>query len=127
MTKAEYIEFCEGIGGAEVDKPFENDFESTVARHSNTGKWFALVMEYEGKHIVNLKCEPMESDFLRRVYKGVIPAYHMNKLHWNSVFLDSDVPKEEIERLTLVSFALTDKKITARKSQKTENDEKSKK
>ena len=67
-------------------------------------------MEYRGKTVVNLKCEPMESDFLRSVFKGVIPAYHMNKVHWNTVFLESDVPDEEIERMTLTSFALTDKK-----------------
>lgn len=109
MTKKDFVEFCENIGGAEVDKPFPNDFESTVARHSDSKKWFALVMEYKGKQIVNLKCDPMEADFLRSVYSGVIPAYHMNKEHWNTVFLDSDIPAEEIERMTLASFALTEK------------------
>lgn len=100
MTKEAYIEFCKNLGGAEVDKPFNEDFDSTVARHSDTKKWFALVMEYLGKDVVNLKCDPMESDFLRKVYKGVIPAYHMNKVHWNTVFLDSDVADGEIERMT---------------------------
>lgn len=115
MTKEEYIKFCKNLGGAEVDNPFNEDFETTVARHSDTGKWFALVMEYQGKAVVNLKCDPMEADFLRKVFKGVIPAYHMNKVHWNTVFLDSDVPVEEIERMTLNSFALTDKKPKNRK------------
>ncbi len=110
MTKEAYIEFCKNMGGAEIDQPFNDDFVSTVARHSETKKWFALVMEYQGKTVVNLKCDPMESDFLRSVFKGVIPAYHMNKVHWNTVFLDSDVPEEEIERMTLVSFGLTDKR-----------------
>ena len=110
MTKDEYLEFCKNMGGVEVDQPFHEDFESTVARHSDTKKWFALVMEYRGKTVVNLKCDPMESDFLRSVFKGVIPAYHMNKVHWNTVFLDSDVPEEEIERMTLASFELTDKR-----------------
>ena len=110
MTKEAYIEFCKNLGGAEVDRPFPDDFESTVARHSNTGKWFALIMEYRGKIVVNLKCDPMESDFLRSDFKGVIPGYHMNKVHWNTVFLDSDVPGEEIERMTLASFDLTDKR-----------------
>ena len=110
MTKEAYIEFCKNMGGVEVDQPFNEDFESTVARHSDTKKWFALIMEYQGKTVVNLKCDPMESDFLRSVFNGVIPAYHMNKVHWNTVFLDSDVPDEEIERMTLVSFGLTDKR-----------------
>lgn len=110
MTKEAYIEFCKNIGGAQVDQPFDNDFESTAARHSDTKKWFALIMEYQGKTVVNLKCDPIESDFLRNVFKGVIPAYHMNKVHWNTVFLESDVPDGELERMTLVSFGLTDKR-----------------
>lgn len=110
MTKREYIEMCENIGGAEVDYPFNEDFDSAVARHTDSKKWFAVVLEYRGKWVVNLKCDPMEADFLRSVFKGVIPAYHMNKTHWNSVVLDSDVPAEEIERMTLASFALTEKK-----------------
>ncbi|MCM1275436.1 MAG: MmcQ/YjbR family DNA-binding protein [Lachnospiraceae bacterium] len=115
MTKDDYIEFCKNLGGAEVDRPFNEDFDSTVARHSDNKKWFALIMEYRGKYVVNLKCEPLEADFLRSVFEGVIPAYHMNKTHWNTVFLESDVPDEEIERMTLVSFALTEKKKRAPK------------
>ena len=115
MTKDEYIEFCKNLGGAEVDNPFNEDIEATAARHSDSKKWFALVMKYQGKDVVNLKCDPMESDFLRKVYEGVIPGYHMNKVHWNTVFLDSDVPAEEIERMTLTSFELTAKKPKNRK------------
>ena len=110
MTKDAYIEFCKNLVGADTDQPFNEHFESTVARHFDSKKWFALVMEYQGKTVVNLKCDPMESDFLRSVFKGVIPAYHMNKVHWNTVFLESDVPDKEIERMTLTSFELTDKK-----------------
>lgn len=110
MTKNEYLEFCGTIASAVSDTPFENDAESVVIRHHDTRKWFALVMELNGKIIVNLKCEPLEADFLRTAYNGVIPAYHMNKVHWNTVFLNSDVPDEEIRRMTLNSFELTAKK-----------------
>lgn len=118
MTKEAYIEFCKNLGGAETDNPFNKDFVSTVARHCDTKKWFALIMEYQGKSVVNLKCEPLESELLRKVFRGVIPAYHMNKLHWNTVFLESDVPDEEITRMTLTSFALTDKKKPKKSSKK---------
>lgn len=110
MTKNEYLEFCGTIAAAVSDTPFDNDAESVVIRRRDTRKWFALVMELNGKSIVNLKCEPMEADFLRNAYIGVIPAYHMNKTHWNTVFLDSDVPDEEIKRLTLNSLELISKK-----------------
>lgn len=110
MTKEKYIEFCKTILGTSIDNPFPNDYETYVVRHIVNKKWFALIMELNGKAVVNLKCEPMQADFLREIYTGVIPAYHMNKIHWNTVYLDSDVPNEEIVRMTMDSFGLTDKK-----------------
>lgn len=109
MNKNEYLDFCGTIAAAVSDTPFEDDAESVVIRHRDTRKWFALVMDLNGKTIVNLKCDPMEADFLRKAYTGIIPAYHMNKTHWNTVFLDSDVPDEEIIRMTMNSFDLTSK------------------
>ena len=121
MTKEDFLDFGRILGGAELDSPFDEDFETVVARHSVNRKWFALVMEHNGKWIVNLKCEPMEADFLRRAFEGVTPAYHMNKTHWNTVYLDSYVPREEIERMTLASFELTAKKTRLpKKPRKTE-------
>lgn len=96
--------------GAEVDQPFEEDFSTYVARHYDSRKWFALIFDVKGKPAVNLKCDPMEADFLRRVYEGVTPAYHMNKTHWNTVYFDSDVPDDEFIRMTEISFNLTRKK-----------------
>ncbi len=110
MTKDEYLDFCRDIGGAETDQPFEEEFDAWVARHVGTRKWFALIMEHDGHTIVNLKCEPLEGDFLKKAFKGITPAYHMNKTHWITVYLDSDVPDDELKRVTLNSFELTDKK-----------------
>ena len=85
MTKEQFLNFCRGIDGAETDQPFNDDFKTWVCRHVDSRKWFAAVMELD----------------------GVVPAYHMNKVHWNTVYLDSDVPNEEIQRMTLNSFELT--------------------
>jgi predicted DNA-binding protein (MmcQ/YjbR family) len=74
-------------------------------------KMFALFY-YEGKHIhINLKCEPMEAIQLRDVFKSVIPGYHMNKTHWNTVILDGDVPDVEIKRMIDNSYLLVIKKL----------------
>ena len=110
MTCEEFLEFCRNIPVASVDQPFDGDFETYVARHTLSRKWFALVMLHEGRHIVNLKCDPQEADLLRKLFKGVVPAYHMNKTHWNTIILNSDLPDEEIKRMTMNSFALTDKR-----------------
>lgn len=110
MTRCELTEFILTLHGAVTDKPFREDFDTTVARHSNSRAWFALIMNVGGRDMVNLKCDPQEAEFLRKVYEGVIPAYHMNKVHWNSVYLDSDVPDEELERMVRNSYELTRKK-----------------
>lgn len=110
MTKEEAIEYALTFSEAAADCPFEDDNETVVLRHSVSGKWFGIIMKLNGEHILNLKCEPMNADFLRGVYKGVIPAYHMNKTHWNSVYLASDVPDEEIRSMMNESFALTGRK-----------------
>ena len=41
---------------------------------------------------VNLKCDPQEAVMLRDIFPAVIPGYHMNKLHWNTVKLDNSIP-----------------------------------
>ncbi len=109
MTKSEIIEYALTFSGASYDSPFEDDADTVVLRHADTGKWFGIIMLHGGKYILNLKCEPMHSDFLRQVYNGVTPAYHMNKVHWNTVYLDSDVPDDEIKNMIGESFALTGK------------------
>lgn len=69
-------------------------------------KMFALY-SHEGKHIhVNLKCDPNEAIQLRDVFKSVIPGYHMNKTHWNTVTLDGDVPDGELKRMIDNSYKL---------------------
>lgn len=110
MNKQQYLDFCRDIPGAALDQPFSEDFDAWIARHADSGKWFAAVLHHGGQDFVNLKCDPIESEFLQSVYGGVKPGYHMNKIHWISVHFDSDVPDELICRLTHASFRLTDRK-----------------
>ncbi len=108
MTRKEAIEYCLSLPGVYEDYPF--DAEWTAMRHSVSQKCFAFLFEREGKVFANLKCEPMRAEFLREMYRGVTPAYHMNKVHWNSVYLDSDLPDDVIKTLISDSYHLTDKK-----------------
>ncbi len=55
---------------------------------------------------MNLKCDPEQALMLRDVFPAVIPGYHMNKAHWNTVILDGSIPTGEIERMIDHSFAL---------------------
>jgi len=79
-------------------------------------KMFALLSGEGGKNSdkrpqMNLKCDPLEATQLRDVFDDVIPGYHMNKKHWNTLYLaDSshatDIPAGEIERQIDNSYAL---------------------
>lgn len=59
------------------------------------GKIFALV-NLEGDLTINLKCDPVLAVELRERYSSVIPGFHMNKKHWNTVFIDGSVPDKEV-------------------------------
>jgi predicted DNA-binding protein (MmcQ/YjbR family) len=86
------------------------------------GKVFALLSENGGKNPtqrpqMNLKCDPLEATQLRDVFDDVIPGYHMNKKHWNTLYLTdndktSDIPKGEIERQIDNSYGLVLKGMT---------------
>lgn len=119
MTRQEIIEFCLSLPGAYEDYPFDElpgDGATAVMRHLSNKKSFALIMEHEGKLYLNLKCDPAEADFLRQVYTGVIPGYHMNKHHWNTVIMGSDVPADEIKRQITNSYDLIRPKRKAPKN-----------
>lgn len=105
MTKRELIEYCLTYPGAYEDYPFDEEW--AVIRHSGSKKSFAFIYEHSGRLCVNLKCEPMRADFLRSVFAGVRPAYHMNKVHWNTVLLDGGVPEQELFNMVAHSFELT--------------------
>lgn len=80
------------------------------------GKMFALLSENGGKNStqrpqMNLKCDPLEAVQLRDVFDDVVPGYHMNKKHWNTLYLSqadksTDIPTGEIERQIDNSYAL---------------------
>lgn len=94
-----------------LDYPFGPDVGVPKVRK----KMFATLGEEmaDGKPLarINLKCEPNEALLLRDVFDAVIPGYHMNKTHWNTVLLDGTVPLGELERMIDNSYALVAKTL----------------
>ena len=90
--------------------PFDED---TLVFKTNN-KMFALI-SLEPPHRINLKCNPEYSVELRENYEGIKPGYHMNKIHWNSVYIDS-VPISLIKELIDHSFQLVNSKKKSKKS-----------
>ena len=63
---------------------------------------------------MNLKCEPNEALILRDIFTAVIPGYHMNKTHWNSVVMDGSIPKGELQRMMDNSYLLVVSSFSAK-------------
>lgn len=106
FDQQDVVAYCLSLPETYEDHPFHDD--TAVMRHRANKKSFALLICAHGKLHVNLKCDPLRADLLRQVYPdGVVPAYHMNKVHWNSVFLKAGVPDEEIVRMIEASYDLT--------------------
>ncbi|MGC9363599.1 MAG: MmcQ/YjbR family DNA-binding protein [Fidelibacterota bacterium] len=59
-------------------------------------KMFALVSLDESPTRINLKGDPNDNEILRQQFPAIIPSYHMNKLHWNTLILDGSLPDELI-------------------------------
>lgn len=77
-------------------------------RYQIGGKMFAAVClgENDEPYYITLKLEPLEGDFLRQQYEDIIPGYYMNKLHWNSVKPDGEVPDDLLKDLLDKSYQL---------------------
>ena len=89
QTRDEVLAACLELPGTFADQPFRDD----------NRKVFAWVFEREGRVWVNLKCDPEWRDALRQRFDAVVPAYHLNKVHWNSVILDGTVPDDDVRSM----------------------------
>lgn len=70
------------------------------------GKMFALTNITEDPLRLNLKCDPIKAELLRERYPAVLPGYHMNKRHWNTVVLDGTIAEAEIRSMIDDSYDL---------------------
>ncbi len=76
-------------------------------------KMFALFSDWYGAESVNLKTSPDEAWLQRETYPGaVLPGYHMNKRHWNTVVLDGRVPDDIVVQMLDDSYRLVAAKLT---------------
>ena len=120
MIRQELIDLCLTFPAAYEDYPFDDITDPgkwAVMRHRGNRKGFAHIYERNGKLCVNLKCDPFEADLLRSAFRDVTSGYHMNKTHWNTVYLNGDVPEEELRRMIENSYDLTRPKTKKKTSE----------
>lgn len=87
---------------AEEDFPFGPE----IAVYKVREKMFALIAADNNEMRINLKCDPVEAEQLRMVFNAVLPGYHMNKKHWNTIIINGTVPDSEVKRMIDNSYAL---------------------
>ena len=76
-------------------------------KHCKDKKCFALLMNVNNKLYLNVKSDPNYSDILRNTYDYIIPAYHMNKEHWNIIIINEKVDEDLVKELIEQSYQLT--------------------
>lgn len=87
---------------ARLDYPFG---EGTAVYKAGE-KMFALINEKSEPVQISLKCDPQLAQLLREKYETVVPGYHLNKKHWNTIICSGQLEFQEIKDLILLSYNL---------------------
>ncbi len=90
---------------AQLDYPFGKG----VAVYKTEGKMFALIEEGSQPLRLSLKCDPQLAETLRDRYESVMPGYHLNKKHWNTLALTGQLGWQEVQDLINHSYQLVTK------------------
>jgi predicted DNA-binding protein (MmcQ/YjbR family) len=107
MDLQSFREYCLNKVHVTEGTPFGED----VLVFKVAGKMFALASLDEFPATANLKCDPDLALELRDRYENVRPGYHMNKKHWNTVVIDSDIPERELQKMIDHSYELVAKSL----------------
>ena len=102
MDQKQVERYILGLPDARLDYPFGEK----VAVYKAGDKMFALIAEGTSPLRVSLKCDPRLSTLLRERFESVMPGYHLNKKHWNTVLLTGQLSWEEIQGLIRHSYEL---------------------
>ena len=105
-TRQEAIFYCKAFDNVIEDYPF-HDNNWSLMLHIENKKTFACIYEHQNHIWINVKCDPEWREFWRSAFEAIVPAYHMNKEHWNSIILDGTIPMTDIERMISESYELT--------------------
>lgn len=107
MRQEEFRKYCLSKNGVTEEFPFDE----TTRVFKVKGKIFAITgSEYPLK--VNLKCDPERAAELRERYEDIVPGYHMNKMHWNTVNFEGSLSDKELKIMIDHSYELVVKGLS---------------
>ena len=107
MNIEEFRTYCMNKKGVEESLPFS----PTTLVFKVGNKMFSLT-DLDSFEFINLKCDPDRAIILREEYTGVKSGYHMNKKHWNSIYLNSDISDSLLKELIDESYDLIVQSLT---------------
>lgn len=104
-TREEALEYGLTFPGTYVDAPF-HDRNWQLVRVRPSEKAFLWTYERNGYININVKVDPEWRDFWRDAFEAVIPGWHQNKEHWNTIILDGSIPDDTIRDMIAQSYDL---------------------
>lgn len=113
MNVEEYRDFCLSFKGVTEGFPFD----SQTLVFKVMGKMFALT-DIDSFEFINLKCDPERAITLREQFEEIKPGWHMNKVHWNSVFANGDLEDDFIKELITHSYELIASSLPKKEKEK---------
>lgn len=102
LSRKKVEEYILQMPDARLDYPFGPE----TAVYKTGDKMFALVAEGPKPLRLSLKCDPQLAELLRQKYESVMPGYHLNKKHWNTILLTGQLDEQEIKDLIRHSYEL---------------------
>ncbi|MCR5272020.1 MAG: methylated-DNA--[protein]-cysteine S-methyltransferase [Lachnospiraceae bacterium] len=104
-TRQEALSYGLTFPNTYTEAPF-HDENWQLVRVKGNKKAFLWTYERGGYINLNVKVDPEWRDFWRNAYESVIPGWHQNKEHWNTIILDGSVPESDIKRMIEESYYL---------------------
>ena len=104
-TREQVLKFGLSFPDTYQDAPFHDDNWQLV-RYKGNKKAFLWTYERDGYLNLNVKADPDKAFFWRDIYASVVPGYHQNKEHWNTVILDGSIPENDVKTMIAESYEL---------------------
>ena len=104
-TRKQALQYGLSFPDTYQDAPF-HDENWQLVRYRGNGKAFLWTYEKDGFINLNVKVDPEKAFFWRKIYPSVIPGYHQNKEHWNTIILDGSIPDKDVKMMIAESCDL---------------------
>ncbi len=105
FSRQQILEYGLSFPDTYQDAPF-HDENWQLVRYRGNKKAFLWTYDKDGYLNINVKTDPEKAFFWRDIYRSVIPGYHQNKKHWNTIILDGSIPESDVKMMIAESYDL---------------------